>query len=195
MTFYNVEQNTEEWMKLRLGKFTSSTFCDIMGKDSTVGYKNAILKVVYERITGEIPEEYTNGWMERGKELEPQAKAWYEFNFTEVSNGGFFCDDWIGASPDAVVGDGLLEIKCPKYSTHMQYLIDNTLPAKYKWQVQGQLFIAEKEYCDFLSYHPKLRPMCLRIGRNEKQIKELKLKLEEAINEAQKTIEVIKNGL
>ena len=158
MIYYDIPQNTDEWLRLRMGRFTASTFKDIMGKDTAAGYTNAIYKVAFERISNELPENFTNEWMERGKELEPQARLWYELNHTDTSNGGFFCDDWTGASPDALVGeDGLLEIKCPKYSTHIQYLLDGALPSTYKWQVQGQLYVTDRKWCDFMSYHPKVK--------------------------------------
>jgi len=76
---HKVDQNSEEWFALRRGKFTASTFKDLfMGKD-TQGYKDAIYKVAFERLTNQSPESFTNEYMQRGTELEPEARAWYEF--------------------------------------------------------------------------------------------------------------------
>lgn len=192
MIYHNIKQNTDEWFALRLGKFTASNFKDIMSKDTTATYMNAIYQVVYERITGEIQNGYTNEWMERGRELEPEARLWYELNYSDIENGGFFGDDWLGASPDGLIGtDGLIEIKCPKPSTHIQYLIDNALPPIYKWQVQGQLYITDRQWCDFVSYHPKIKPLIIRVGRDEKSINELKDKLNESINKAKQILEIV----
>lgn len=194
MTYHDIQQNTEEWLRLRLGKFTASMFKDIMAKDTTAGYSNVIYQAVYERLTGEITENYTNEWMERGKELEPEARLWYELNYNEVSNGGFFCDDWVGASPDGLIGaDGLIEIKCPKPSTHIQYLMDNELPSIYRWQVQGQLYVTDRKWCDFVSYHPKLKPLIIRVNRDEQIITELRKKLSLAILKTKQILEIV-NG-
>lgn len=192
MIYHDIQQNTDEWYQLRLGKFTASMFKDVMAKETTAAYTNIIYQVVYERLSGEITNGYTNEWMERGKELEPEARLWYELNFEEVSNGGFFCDDWVGASPDGLIGtEGLIEIKCPKPSTHIQYLMGKELPSTYQWQVQGQLYVTDRKWCDFVSYHPKLKPMVIRVERDDKLISELKEKLEESINKTKQILEIV----
>lgn len=192
MTFHNIEQNTEEWFGLRMGKFTASTFKDIMGAETTSGYKNAIANVVYERLTNDRPESFTNEWMQRGHDLEPQARLWYTLNHSDVSNGGFFCGEWVGASPDGLVGkDGLIEIKAPKHSTHIQYLMNNKLPSIYKWQVQGQLYVTDKKWCDFVSYHPKLPAFILRVERDEKLIGDLIEAINNAVLKAKEIIKKI----
>ncbi len=194
MIYHNIQQNTDEWYQLRLGKFTASMFKDVMAKETTATYTNVIYQVVYEKLTGEITNGYTNEWMERGKELEPEARLWYELNFDEVLNGGFFCDDWVGASPDGLIGtEGLIEIKCPKPSTHIQYLIDNELPSIYQWQVQGQLFVTNRKWCDFVSYHPRIKPLVIRVNRDEELISELKTKLDQSIQKAKQILEIV-NG-
>lgn len=192
MIYHDIQQNTDEWLRLRLGKFTASMFKDVMAKTNTATYTNAIYQIAYERITGEITNGYTNEWMERGKELEPEARLWYELNFEEVSNGGFFCDDWVGASPDGLIGtEGLIEIKCPKPSTHIQYLIDNELPSIYQWQVQGQLYVTNRKWCDFVSYHPKLKPLVVRVNRDETIIAELQARLDQSIQKAKQILEIV----
>lgn len=194
MIYHNIQQNTDEWYQLRLGKFTASMFKDVMAKETTATYTNVIYQVVYEKLTGEITNGYTNEWMERGKELEPEARLWYELNFDEVLNGGFFCDDWVGASSDGLIGtEGLIEIKCPKPSTHIQYLIDNELPSIYQWQVQGQLYVTDRKWCDFVSYHPRLKPLVIRVMRDEKMIAELQARLDQSIQKAKQILEIV-NG-
>lgn len=195
MKYYDVEQNSPEWFSLRLGKFTASTFKDLFLKETTQTYQDAIYKVVFEILTKESPESFTNEWMQRGSELEGEARAWYEFDKDlKVSNGGFFeLNEWIGASPDGLIGeDGLIEIKCPKYSTMINYLIDKKLPETYKWQVQGQLWVSERDWTDFIAYHPKLPRFILRVKRDEKLIKELKEKTDIAIEKVQQTLEKLR---
>ena len=194
MPHIRVEQNTEEWLALRLGKFTASAFKAIMGDKTKLTYRNEIYRVAYERIAGESPESFTNEWMQRGHELESEARAAYEVKTGSfVEEGGFWTlGDYIGASPDGLVGeDGLLEIKCPKYSTHIQYLLDDEVPSQYKWQLQGQLLVTRKDFVDFVSYHPKLPLFIRKVGRDHDAIARLEDELEEAIKKVDDVVRSI----
>ena len=188
-----IDQNSEEWFNARLGHFTASSFKDLFAAKSTAQYQKAINKVVFERLTGEVPESFSNDYMERGHELEPIAKEVYSMQtFNDVIEGGFFCDDWIGASPDGLVGpDGLIEVKSPAYNTMINYLLNPSLPSEYKWQVYGQLYITGRAWCDFMAYHPKLKPLIIRIYPDEAIFNELKAALKDAIEMVEKRISLI----
>jgi putative phage-type endonuclease len=191
MKYHNVEQNSDEWYNLRKGKFTASTFKDLFMGKSTAGYEKAINTVTFERLTGESPESFTNDYMQRGHELEPFAIEAYEMEtFNVVQNGGFFeYNEWVGASPDGLINnDGILEIKSPAYNTFIKYLKTQKLPKIYHWQVYGQLMVTGREWCDFIAYHPKFKPLIIRINRDEKIIDELQNKLNE-------NIEIVKKDL
>lgn len=193
--YHNINQNSEEWFELRKGKFTASKFKDLFMSKKTSGYEKAIYQPVYERLTGESPESFKSDYMERGNELEPLAVELYEQEtFNTVDNGGFFTlGDWIGASPDGLIGDkGILEIKSPAFNTMINYLIKGKLPSIYKWQVHGQLYVTGREWCDFIAYHPKLKPLIIRINKDESMITEIKNKLDESIIEAEKILNLIK---
>lgn len=195
MIQYKVEQNSDEWFALRRGKFTASTFKDLFMGENTQGYKDAIYKVAFERLTNTSPESFTNEYMQRGNELEPEARAWYEFEKNvEVIKAGFFeFNDWIGASPDGLVGDsGLIEIKCPKFSTMMDYLIKKELPKTYFHQVHGQLLVTDRQWCDFIAYHPSLPKLVLRVEREKKIDDEILDKLFRAIKEVEQIITKLK---
>jgi putative phage-type endonuclease len=195
MIQYKVEQNSDEWFALRRGKFTASTFKDLFMDENTRGYKNAIYKVAFERLTNTSPESFTNEYIQRGTELEPEARAWYEFEKNvEVIKAGFFeYNDWIGASPDGLVGDsGLIEIKCPKFSTMMDYLIKKELPKTHFHQVHGQLLITDRQWCDFIAYHPSLPKFVLRVEREKKIDDEILDKLFKAIKEVEQIITKLK---
>lgn len=195
MIQYKVEQNSDEWFALRRGKFTASTFKDLFMGENTQGYKDAIYKVAFERLTNTSPESFTNEYMQRGNELEPEARAWYEFEKNvEVIKAGFFeYNDWIGASPDGLVGDsGLIEIKCPKFSTMMDYLIKKELPKTYFHQVHGQLLVTDRQWCDFIAYHPSLPKLVLRVEREKKIDDEILDKLFKAIKEVEQIITKLK---
>ena len=191
MIYHDIEQNTDEWMELRRGKFTASSFKDLFMAETTQGYQDAIYRVAFERMTGESPESFTNDYMQRGHDLEPEARSWYEFEKdVVVGNGGFFeYNDWIGASPDGLIGkDGLLEIKCPKYSTMMRYLMEKKLPKTYYYQVHGQMLVTDRQWCDFIAYHPKLPRFALRVERDGKVDVEILDKLFKGIKEVEKII-------
>ena len=195
MIFHNISQNTDEWLELRRGKFTASIFNDLFMKETTATYQNALYKVAYERMTNDVPESYTNYDMQRGHDLQPEAQAMYELEtFNKVHNGGFFThSDFVGASPDGLIGeDGLIEIKCPKYNTMIGYLLNSyrkKVPLEYMRQIQGQLYITNRKWCDFASYHPKLRPLIIRVERDEEMISEIQTILLDSTNRA---IQIIK---
>ena len=179
MRVNNHKQGSDEWLQSRLGKPTASNFGKLItptGKPSASaeGYIN---ELIAQRITGELPEFYTNAAMERGNELEPAAKALYEFTYgVEVVEVGLCLHDEFecGASPDGLVGDeGGLEIKCPLPHTHVAYLRDGNMPSKYTPQTQGCLWITQREWWDFMSYHPSMEDLIVRVYRDEAYIKKL----------------------
>jgi putative phage-type endonuclease len=195
MIIHDVQQGTPEWLACRCGKFTASTFGDLFMGKTTKGYQEAINKVVFERITGEVPESYQNDFMKRGTELEPLAREAYElqtFNF--VQQVGFIeYDENIGGSPDGLIGEqGMLEIKCPKWNTLIGYILEDVIPKDYMFQMQGNLFVSGRQWCDFYVWHPKFTPMLRRVNRDEKMIAEIQKKLSEAIGEVQERIKRIK---
>ena len=195
MIWHDVKQNSEEWDALRRGKFTASSFSDLFMAKSTAGYKKAIRKVVYERLTGESPESFKSDYMERGHEVESLAREQYEINsFNTVTDGGFFeLDEWIGCSPDGLISPyGLLEIKSPAYNTFIDYLLSGKVPAEYAYQLQGQLYITGRNWVDFVAYHPALPIIIIRVLPDPVIIEEIKTALAVAIVEAQTMITKIK---
>lgn len=195
MIHHKVDQNTDEWMDLRRGKFTASMFKDLFATKTTQAYQKAIYRTVFERLTGEQPESFSNEYMERGHELEPFARKEYEvMKFGDILDPGFFeFNEWVGASPDGLIGeDGIVEIKCPAYNTMISYLLNPKLPTQYRWQVYGQLWVTGRQWCDFMAYHPKLKPVIIRIERDEAVIAELESKVLACIDEAKRIIELIK---
>ena len=195
ITFHDVEQGTEAWLKLREGMITASKFSDVMGKG--VGRNNYMMSLVTERLTGLPTAYYTNSAMEWGTETEPQARAHYELmHDVDVMQTGFVTNDkypGVGISPDGMIGDeGLIEIKCPNSSTHFDYILKGKLHAKYKAQVQGQLWITERMWCDFVSFDPRfiepgLQMFVVRVVRDEAYI----ATLESAVSAFKKELDQI----
>jgi len=192
---HKIDQNTEEWLDLRKGKFTASSFKNLFLSKTTAGYNNEIYRVAYEHLTDESPETFSNEYMDRGHELEPFARKEYELqSFNDVEDGGFFeLNKFVGCSPDGLIGDdGGLEIKCPKYSTMIQYLLSQKLPTEYYWQVQGSLYVTGRKWWDFMAYHPKLKSLVLRIYPDQEAFGNLITELDLAIKRAKDIIERLK---
>jgi predicted phage-related endonuclease len=176
------EQRTEGWFQARLGKPSASSFHKLItptGKPSASAM-SYVDELVAERITGKQANVFVSDAMQRGTDLEPLAKEVYELISGEsVFDIGFCLHDDLeaGCSPDGLVGDnGLLEIKCPMAHTMVGYLrAGNVLPSKYIPQVQGQMWITgeEKEWCDFLAYHPDMTLLMVRVERDQEFIDKL----------------------
>ena len=180
MIVCKAQQGTDEWLQDRCGVPTASMFSNILtatGKASSSA-KNYQYQLLADWLAGQPVDPFpANFWMIRGTELEPVARETYEFiTDNSVSEIGFVLRDdrMVGCSPDGLVDDnGLIEIKCPKASTHVSYILGKKLPDTYKQQVHGQLWIMEREWCDFFSYHPDMPVFKIRVQRDEKYIKTL----------------------
>jgi hypothetical protein len=192
MQIIDVDQGSPEWLAVRLGIPTASNFSKLItsdGKKSTQadGYLNTL---VAETLMGQPGESFTTDWMQRGTELEPAARAWYEFQTdADVQQVGFVKLDsgLAGASPDGLTVAGGLELKCPKAETHVSYLRSNKLPASYVQQVQGCMWICERDTWDFASYHPLMPALLITVQRDDKLIASLVAAVEE-INERKSEI-------
>lgn len=159
-----MEQRSNEWFNARLGKVTGSRVADLTAKTKT-GYSasraNYMAELVVERLTGQQAERFTNAAMQWGTDVEPQARAAYEFlTDRPVVETGFVLHGSIldfGASPDGFVADdGLVEIKCPNTATHIETLLNETVPGKYVTQMQAQMACTGRGWCDFVSFDPRL---------------------------------------
>jgi putative phage-type endonuclease len=159
-----IEQGTPEWFAARLGKATGSRIADIIAKTKT-GYStsraNYAAQLVCERLTGKVAESFTNAAMQWGTETEPLARAAYEVKTGEMVDQVGFVDhpsiENSGASPDGLVGlFGMLEIKCPNTATHIETLLSQQVPTKYITQMQWQMACAGRQWCDFVSFDPRM---------------------------------------
>ena len=159
-----MEQRTEEWFAARLGKVTASRVADVIAKTKS-GYStsrdNYMAQLVCERLTGQKGESFTNAAMAHGVDTEPLARSAYEaFADLMVEEIGFVQHPKIeqaGASPDGLVGlFGMLEIKCPNTATHIDTLLSQTVPTKYITQMQWQMACCQRQWCDFVSFDPRL---------------------------------------
>ncbi len=196
---FDIQQNTDEWLAIKVGKFSASIAADLLMDKKNVGYTNLINRIVEERITGLPTESKTfagNKNTDRGHEFEPVAREDYEFrSFNDVVQVGVVeLDDWCLCSPDGLINEnGLIQIKCPIFNTQKEYLKTKKVPGNYYKQMQFELFVTGREYNIFYSYHPFLPAVEIKVERDEIMIAEIQRRLNEAKNEVEMEIEFLKS--
>ena len=200
MIYRDIPQGSDEWFALRCGKVTASRIADVTAKTKTgygAGRANYMAQLIAERLTGQVADSFTNAAMQWGIETEPQARAAYEFyrdvEVDQITFADHHSIDMSGASPDGLVGDdGLLEVKCPNTATHIDYLISQKVPKKYIDQMQWQMDCIERDWCDFLSFDPRmpeeLRLWVVRVERDDDYIKTLRQEVEKFNTELEQKI-------
>lgn len=177
MKTFAFPQYSPEWWLARKGVPTASAFDRIVTpkkfEDSTSqqAYACQLVAEKFDKFYS-IEPEFESVAMREGRELEPDARAYYEFyRGCDVSEIGFCLTDdgRFGCSPDGLIGDdGALELKCPQPRTHVRYLYDGGLPADYAPQVHGHLIVTGRPWVDFMSYAPGLPPLVVRVEPDEK---------------------------
>ena len=182
MIVHNMEQRSDAWNAIRTGKITASVAAKMItptGKPSTQA-KPFIGQILAEQMGLQEPTDIPQTeWVERGVEIEDEARKWFqvetglrveEVGFVESDDhlSGFSPDGWVQDFADGV-GDFFipLELKVPKPSTHIGYLIDGELPSTYKAQCHFAMVIAEAPYMYFMSYCPGLKPLIIKVERDE----------------------------
>lgn len=185
MKILDVKQGSPEWLKARLGIPTASEFDALVTPLWKVregaGVDTYLAKKLAEKWRGEPLNSYCGGAMEQGHLKEPEALTWYEFTKgVDIQRVGFITTDdgRVGCSPDGLLPDGGIEIKCPEPHTHVSYLLDGTLPKDYLAQVQGGMFVAGRDRWEFLSYCRGMPNLLLEIKRDDKAIDAIRTAVE-----------------
>jgi putative phage-type endonuclease len=181
----SAEQGTSEWLQEKCGNVGASRVADVMAKiksGEAAGRRNYRAELVCELLTGASQDFYCSAEMQWGIDTEPFARAAYEISRgVMVDKTGFVMHPNVpraGASPDGLVGeDGLVEIKCPKTATHIDNLLGKVAPAQYQLQMLWQMACTGRQYCDFVSFDPRLpdalQLFVVRFPRDEKRIAEM----------------------
>jgi hypothetical protein len=175
---FDCEQGSPEWFRCRMGIPTASEFKTIVAVRKDAREKTTRMtymrKLAAEIIRAEPMEAgYTNAHMERGNEQEDEARDMYAFiTGSDPHRVGFVRNGNKGCSPDSLIGKkGGLEIKSALSHIQLERLQNNVLPAEFRHQIQGGLWVTEREWWDFVSYCPKMRLFHLRVQRDETEIK------------------------
>lgn len=157
MKIHKVEQMSKEWFECRKKHLTASHAQEI--STGKIGLESYVIKLMSEFCESTPEEKYTNNDLERGIELEEQARDIYELeNNCKIEEVGFIEEDeFTGCSPDGLIGkDGGIEIKCHNNLNHFKILIqgEKGIPSKYIWQIQMNLMITKRKWFDYVAYNP-----------------------------------------
>jgi len=201
MIAITAEQGTEAWFSARLGKPTGSRFKDVMAEGKGLTRASYRTELALEVVNNKRKESFVSKAMENGTDQEPFARSAYEARTGEmVDEVGFCLHDTLacGVSPDGLVnGSGLTEFKCPTDPVHLEYMKRKDMPPAYRWQVQGQLWVMDREWCDFASYNGSFgdnaQLIIRRTYRDEAAIKSLEESIKTFIEEVAAEVEFIRN--
>jgi len=195
----NVIQGSEEWFATRKGKMTAS-HAQAIGNCGK-GLDTYIIELMAEYYSSGEKEQFTSKHIERGNELEPIARSMYELETgNEVKEVGFVeLNEFVGASPDGLVAeDGLIEIKCIDDVSYFKHLLNGIteVDTKYIWQIQMQLLVTSRKWCDLVVYNPNYKEsMCIfRIKPNLEQHESLKKGFEIGIDKIKSIKEKLEHG-
>lgn len=181
MIIHDVAQKSPEWDELRAGRLTASQAGKLVtptGKAS-VQYRSEIARIIAEHKGWQEPEFIKpTYWMERGINMEAEARAWLQVDTgMKINSVGFLEDGLFGASPDGYIegedmSDGSqviipVELKCPKPSTHVKWLIEGGMPKEHIAQVHFQIVISGAPFAMFMSYTPDCRPLVIKVERSD----------------------------
>jgi putative phage-type endonuclease len=198
------EQGSPEWFAARSGKVTASRVADVLSKvkdGESAGRKNYKADLIVERLTGQKTAGFTNAAMLWGIDTEPQARAAYEAATGNFVNEVAFVDHPtivnFGCSPDGLVNDdGMIEIKCPNTATHLEYIEADTPPKKYFIQMQAQMSCTGRQWCDFVSFDPRLPDglelLVVRVNRDDKYIEMMENEVSTFLSEVDSKLEALK---
>jgi putative phage-type endonuclease len=198
-----MEQRSDEWFKARIGKVTASRVADVMARTKS-GYSasraNYMAELICERLTGQPAERFSNAAMQWGTDNEPHAKASYSFmRDAAIEDVGFIPHGTIadfGASPDGLIGPhGLIEVKCPNTATHLETLLSESIDGKYLTQMQVQMACTGRQWCDFVSFDPRLpvdmQLFVKRVDRDNARIAEIETEVSAFLGEIAKKLDAL----
>ena len=193
----DLKQGSKEWLDARLGVVTASNFSKLItSKARASRQQSAYMEtLIQEQISNKRAESFSNNWIERGNELEPDARIMYELaKGVNVRETGLIYknnDKLVSCSPDGLMPDRGLEIKCPAPKTHFNYLRKNKLPTTYIHHVQGSMWVTGLKTWDFMSYCPAYKPLIITIDADLAFHKQLEI----IINSFLKEMELQKKQL
>lgn len=198
-----MQQGSVDWHRARMGCVTASEFATVMmkgkGGAESKTRRTYLLKLAGEILTGELADQVQTDHMLRGQMMEDEARDYYamredveleRIGFARARLGGGF----VGASPDSLVvgAPGLVEIKTRLPHLQLDVLLSGKIPDEHMAQVQGQLWVTGREWCDYVSYWPRLKPLVVRVHRDEDYIRTMSGAVEAFIDELARVVETVR---
>ena len=200
-----MEQRSSEWFATRCGKVTASRVADILATTKTgvsASRQNYLIELAIQRVTGVVEQSYTNAAMQWGIDTESQARAAYEVKTNSFVDQIGFVDhpkiENFGCSPDGLIDDhALVEFKAPNSSTHWEYFKANQVPKKYMIQIQTQLSVTGREWCDFVSFDPRMperkQLLIIRVPRDVRMIEDIESNVEKFLIEVESEVKLMRS--
>jgi len=194
------KQGTEEWLNDRIAIPTASNFDKIITSNGEPSKqrRDYMFRLAAERLSGRREDTFSSAAMDAGTEREDESRWVYAAELgVIVEEVGLCLSDCgrYGASPDGLVDDnGLIELKNPIGKTQIERLLDPKLPTKYIQQVQGQLLVTGRDWCDFVSYYPGLPLMRVRVEPDKAFLIKLEAELVAFCDELDEICEQITSG-
>lgn len=184
----DIDQLSSEWFEIRAGRPTASCFDQILTPTglSSKQAKKYMYTLAGERITRKKEETFQSQAMLDGIEREEKARLYFELVMDMEVKQVASCihdSELFSCSPDGLMENTGIEIKCPKMSTHVEYLLGNKIPTKYIPQVQGSMLITGYNHWYFMSYYEGLKPLIIDVPRDDSYCAKLKIELEEFYKE------------
>lgn len=201
-----VEQGTDAWFAMRLGKVTASRVADVMAKTKTgvaASRQNYLIELALQRVTGVFEQGFTTQAMQDGIDREAQARVLYEVTTGEFVDQAPFVDhptiQGFGASPDGLVNaKGMCEIKCRGNAGHWEVIKTKEIPKKYWIQQQAQLACTGREWNDYVGYNPnfpdKSKLYIQRVYRDEAFIADMEAQIKQFLVEVEEEVKLMKEG-
>ena len=173
-----MEQGTDAWLRVRGGKITGSRFARAMSSKKAT-CEGLIEQLVKERRIGRsLDSVYVSPAMQWGIDHEPHARRWYSAKSgCSVQQVAFVRHreiEFVGVSPDGLVNHaGLIEIKCPQLKGFRQVVDCRRVPTRYYWQIQGGLWVCDRDWADFICFYPPGQGVIVRVDKDEGDWKRL----------------------
>jgi len=180
-----IEQGSEAWKLLKVGKVSASRMADLLAKTTSgasASRAKYMAQLLCERMTGQPTEFFTTAAMQRGTEIEPIARAAYEAeNLTSVEQIAWVEHPTIpmaGCSPDGFVGEhGLIEIKCKEIHNHLDSILNDRIDPDHQAQMMWQMCVTGRQWCDYVCFDDRapegLQLFVKRLHRDEEKIKQM----------------------
>ncbi len=194
MKIHNIDQQSDEWIEIKLGKLSASDAQAIAANGAgleTLAYKKAA-----EILSGIREDTYVSFNMERGNRMERVARRKYEQHTGNAVTIVGFCelDSYVGASPDGLVGaGGLVEIKCPSNSNYVKALHTQKISTQYEWQMQFQMYVTNRKWVDHVVFNENFESLIIiRVPRDKAKVEKIKAGIKSGVSKIEKILEEVK---